>query len=61
MDGYDEKFVVQGIHMLFNGERQGTWTEKENRRSTLVFIGINLPIADIKRSFYSCCKNYSTS
>lgn len=55
MKGYDDKFVVQGIHMLFNGEVCDKWEEEESRRrSKLVFIGVDLPHEQIKRDFERC-------
>jgi G3E family GTPase len=27
MDGYEEQFVVHGVHMIFDGRRGRTWTE----------------------------------
>lgn len=55
MKGYDEKFVVQGIHMLFNGEICDNWeVEESKRRSKLVFIGVDLPHEQIKQDFERC-------
>ncbi|MEM7276084.1 MAG: GTP-binding protein, partial [Actinomycetota bacterium] len=41
IDGWDERYVFQGVHMLLDGQPQGTWAEGE-RRNRLVFIGRNL-------------------
>jgi hypothetical protein len=57
MKGYDQKFVVQGIHMLFNGEVCDDWEIAEGtgqRRSKLVFIGVDLPHQRIKDDFEKC-------
>lgn len=55
MKGYDQKFVVQGIHMLFNGEVCDDWEVGEGqRRSKLVFIGVDLPHQRIKDDFEQC-------
>jgi G3E family GTPase len=55
MKGYDKKFVVQGIHMLFNGEVCDEWEVEDNqRKSKLVFIGIDLPHQEIKEEFEKC-------
>lgn len=54
MQGYDRQFVVQGIHMLFNGELGPLWPAGSARRSKLVFIGVRLPHKDLSRGFESC-------
>lgn len=54
MEGYERQFVVQGIHMLFNGEQGPEWAQDEERRSRLVFIGLHLPQRDLRRGFESC-------
>jgi G3E family GTPase len=55
MKGYDKKFVVQGIHMLFNGEVCDEWEVEEScRKSKLVFIGVDLPHQQIKDNFEKC-------
>ena len=37
--GSPQKFVYQGVHMIFDGEFQGNWAPGEARCSKLVFIG----------------------
>ena len=54
MSGYDEQFVVQGVHMIFDGYRGPVWTEETPRKSKLVFIGENLVRQDIVVGFDSC-------
>ena len=39
--GMEERYVFQGVHMLLDGQPNGTWGEEE-RRNRLVFIGRNL-------------------
>ena len=39
----DERFVIQGVHMLIEGDHQRPWKAGEPRVSRLVFIGRNLP------------------
>ena len=41
--GMEERYVFQGVHMLLDGQPNGTWGEEE-RRNSLVFIGRNLDI-----------------
>jgi G3E family GTPase len=50
----DQRFVIQGVHMLIEGDRQRPWTAGETRNSRLVFIGRNLPTDDLKRGFEAC-------
>jgi G3E family GTPase len=54
MEGYDRQFVVQGIHMLFNGELGPQWEDRDKRRSRLVFIGVRLPQRELRRGFEAC-------
>jgi G3E family GTPase len=51
MDGYEEKFVAQGIHMIFNGELGDKWEPNENKVSKFVIIGINLNHGELKKQF----------
>jgi G3E family GTPase len=51
-----ERYVVQGIHMLLEGDHQRPWKEGEERRSRLVFIGRNLDRARLEREFATCAK-----
>jgi hypothetical protein len=53
MAGYDERFVAQGVHMIFDGERGSSW-EQDKRTSTLVLIGLRLPFEKLKRGWMSC-------
>ena len=52
--GREEKFVYQGVHMIFDGEFQGEWGADEMRCSKLVFIGKNLDKAALEASFRAC-------
>jgi G3E family GTPase len=38
-----ERYVVQSVHMLLEGDHQRPWKDDEARISRLVFIGRNLP------------------
>ena len=53
-DNDDERYVVQGIHMLIEGDHQRPWREDESRESRIVFIGRNLP-EDILRDGFNAC------
>ena len=48
------RFVVQGVHMLLEGDLQRPWREEERRDSRLVLIGRNLDRAALERDFKGC-------
>ena len=50
----DDRFVVQAVHMLLEGDHQRPWNENEPRVSRLVFIGRNLPKNVIEDGFMKC-------
>lgn len=50
----DQRFVVQGVHMLIEGDRQRPWAEGEARDSRLVLIGRNLDRAALADGFAGC-------
>src|SRR6202022_1171227 len=50
----DQRFVVQGVHMLIEGAHQRPWKLNEKRDSRLVFIGRGLPKDRLKQEFESC-------
>lgn len=52
--GKDEKFVFQGVGMLFSGSFEGRWKDNEPRESRFVFIGKNLDIPFLKAGFEAC-------
>jgi G3E family GTPase len=54
MQGDDQRFVIQGVHMLVEGSRRQTWKADEKRVSRLVFIGRDLPKDVLKRGFEEC-------
>jgi G3E family GTPase len=50
----DDRYVVQGVHMIVEGDHQRPWHEGEKRESRLVFIGRNLDVDRIKAGFEAC-------
>jgi G3E family GTPase len=48
------RFVLQGVHMIIDGDLQREWRENEKRESRLVFIGKNLPADRLAREFADC-------
>jgi G3E family GTPase len=49
-----KRFVVQGVHMIIEGDTQRDWREGEPRTSRLVFIGRNLDRAELETAFAAC-------
>lgn len=52
--GEDQRFVFQGVHMLFDGKPDRPWKPTETRKNELVFIGRNLDEAELKGNFKAC-------
>ena len=52
--GEDQRFVFQGVHMLFDGRADRPWKADETRKNELVFIGRNLDEAQLKQEFQAC-------
>lgn len=55
--GMDEKFVFQGVHMLFSGDFSkeiGLWKEGETRECRFVFIGRNLDHKALQEGLMDC-------
>ena len=50
----EERFVLQGVHMILDGDHQRPWREDESRDSRIVFIGRNLSEDKIRQGFESC-------
>jgi G3E family GTPase len=50
----DDRFVVQAVHMLMEGDHQRPWKPGEKRQSRLVFIGRNLPKDLLRDGFERC-------
>ncbi len=51
--GQDERFVFQGVHMLFDGRPDRPWGN-ERRHNKMVFIGRNLDRAALEEGFRAC-------
>jgi G3E family GTPase len=49
-----ERYVVQGVHMIIEGDHQRKWRADEKRDSRLVFIGRHLDAAALKAGLESC-------
>ena len=58
MAGATQRYVVQGVHMMLEGDYQGNWPQDQPRESRFVLIGRSLEDAkvraDIEAGFLSC-------
>ncbi|MDB9527432.1 GTP-binding protein [Oscillatoria sp. CS-180] len=52
--GEDQRFVFQGVHMLFDGRVDRPWKPTEDRKNELVFIGRNLDEVQLREDFRAC-------
>ncbi len=52
--GEDNRFVFQGVHMMFDGCQDRPWRLDEPRKNELVFIGRNLEQMNLAESFRDC-------
>ena len=53
VEGLDYQIIFQGVQMSFDISRGRDWNDTE-RKSTLVFIGKNLPEDTLRESFVAC-------
>lgn len=51
--GMEQKYVFQGVHMLFGGDFAQNWGDAE-RKSCFCFIGKNIARMDLKKGFEAC-------
>lgn len=49
-----DRYVVQGVHMIIEGDHQRAWKPEEKHESRLVFIGRELNAAELKAGFENC-------
>ncbi|ORX60655.1 CobW/P47K family protein [Hesseltinella vesiculosa] len=52
--GEQDRFIFQGVHMLFDGQQDRPWRPDEERRNKLVFIGKDLNRNALIESFKAC-------
>jgi G3E family GTPase len=52
--GDSQRYVIQGVHMIVEGDHQRDWKEDEARESRLVFIGRDLNWDVLRDSFQAC-------
>ena len=49
-----DRYVIQGVHMIVEGDHQRAWRDGEKRESRLVFIGRELDREKLERTFKAC-------
>ena len=49
-----DRYVIQGVHMIMEGDHQRAWKDGEKHESRLVFIGRELSAERLQRSFEAC-------
>jgi G3E family GTPase len=54
IQGWEEKFIFQAVHMQFEGVAGKTWSTKEKRGNKLVFIGKNLDRETMEKELKQC-------
>jgi len=54
IDGWEERFVFQGVHSLLEGAPERNWGPEEKRTNKLVFIGKKLDEAELRAGFEKC-------
>jgi G3E family GTPase len=53
----DNRFVFQGVHMLFDGQPDRAWKADEIRCNKMIFIGRNLDREELNSRFRACLVN----
>ncbi|MEM9447556.1 MAG: GTP-binding protein [Cyanobacteria bacterium P01_E01_bin.6] len=54
IEGEDQRFVFQGVHMIFDGRPDRPWKSDAERKNELVFIGRNLDEEKLRAGFRAC-------
>ena len=49
-----DRYVIQGVHMIIEGDHQRPWKDGEKHESRLVFIGRDLDADKLRKSFEAC-------
>ena len=52
--GKDERYVLQSVHMLLDGDFDRPWKDGERRRTEFVIIGRDLEPDDLRAGFAAC-------
>ena len=54
IQGFPERYVIQGVHALFEGQVDREWAAGERRASKLVFIGKDLDAKELRAGLEAC-------
>ena len=54
IEGEPDRYVFQGVHMLFDGKRDRRWRPDEKRTSKMIFIGRCLDRESLNAEFAKC-------
>ena len=54
INGSENRFVFQGVHMLFDGQPDRAWRADETRVNKMIFIGRNLDRDELNSRFRAC-------
>lgn len=54
LDDDARRYIIQGVHMIVEGEHQRAWRDDEPRASKLVFIGRGLDAQALRAGFEAC-------
>ena len=54
LKGSPNRYVFQGVHMLFDGKPDRLWKDSSEPGNQLVFIGKNLNRAELEQGFRAC-------
>ncbi|WP_217571269.1 GTP-binding protein [Mesorhizobium sp. GbtcB19] len=54
LKGDEDRYVLQGVHMILEGDHQRAWKDGEKHESRLVFIGRDLDGDKLRKSFEAC-------
>ncbi|TGQ06791.1 GTP-binding protein [Mesorhizobium sp. M2E.F.Ca.ET.219.01.1.1] len=54
LKGDEDRYVLQGVHMILEGDHQRAWKDDEKHESRLVFIGRDLDAERLRKSFEAC-------
>lgn len=52
--GSEKQLVIQGVHMMMDGNNMKSWAKDSTRRSRLVFIGRKLDEKALRQGFETC-------
>jgi len=60
ISGMPQRFVFQGVHMVFDGSQGSVWGVNDKKINKLVFIGVNLNKEQLEAGLKSCLADASS-